>query len=58
MEEMNVNIAAKDGNYTFRMFRPFVAFVIIQNNVRLRIDTREDKIWEGKIICMMIISQL
>jgi hypothetical protein len=43
MGEANVNIAAEGGNYIFQMFLLFVAFAIIQNNARRRIDTQEDK---------------
>jgi hypothetical protein len=34
--------AAVDGNYLFRKFCPFFEFEIVENNVRLRINTRED----------------
>jgi hypothetical protein len=38
-----MNIAAKGGKYIFQSFFLFAAFAIIQNNARLRIDTRKIK---------------
>jgi hypothetical protein len=46
-----VENVARGGNCLFRMFRPFVTYEIIQNNMRLRTNTREVyKMHMGKLV--------
>jgi hypothetical protein len=58
VEEVNVNIVTKCGNYIFQVFRLSVAFAIIRNTARLRIDKTEDKMYDGNITCKVLMSQL
>jgi hypothetical protein len=49
----------RDGYCFFQRFRPFVALEIIQNNVRLHINTtRGDyKMCMGEMECMVVMSK-
>jgi hypothetical protein len=52
-----VRAVDRDGDCLFRMFRQFVAFKTIQNNVRRRMNRKEDyNMYIGKITVLVVMS--